>query len=49
MHTDAAVAAGRMSPEDADASLVRVRDGEHSAELRAHIRGRAEREALARR
>jgi hypothetical protein len=39
VHTDAAVAAGRMSQEEADASLERVRDGEHTADLRAHIRG----------
>lgn len=38
-HTDAAVAAGTMSPEDAASSLARVRDGEHSRELRRHIRG----------
>jgi hypothetical protein len=38
-HTDAAVAAGTMSPEDAAASLERVRQGEHSADLRRHIRG----------
>jgi polyhydroxyalkanoate synthesis regulator phasin len=37
-HTDAAVADGRMSPEDAEALLERVRDGEHSAELRSRIR-----------
>jgi polyhydroxyalkanoate synthesis regulator phasin len=42
VHTDAAVAAGRMSPEEAAASLDRVRDGEHSAELRAHIKGTKE-------
>jgi hypothetical protein len=39
VHTDAAVAAGTMSPEDAAASVARVRDGEHSVELRRHIRG----------
>jgi hypothetical protein len=38
-HTDAAVAAGTMSPEDAAASLERVRQGDHSADLRRHIRG----------
>jgi hypothetical protein len=39
VHTDAAVAAGTMSPEDAASSLARVRDGEHSPELRRRIRG----------
>jgi hypothetical protein len=39
VHTDAAVAAGTMSPEDAAASLERVRDGDHSTGLRRHIRG----------
>jgi polyhydroxyalkanoate synthesis regulator phasin len=38
-HTDAAVAAGTMSQADAAASLERVRHGEHSSELRRHIRG----------
>jgi polyhydroxyalkanoate synthesis regulator phasin len=38
-HTDAAVAAGTMSPEDASAALERVRQGDHSADLRRHIRG----------
>jgi polyhydroxyalkanoate synthesis regulator phasin len=38
-HTDAAVAAGTMSPEDAAAALERVRQGDHSADLRRHIRG----------
>jgi hypothetical protein len=38
VHTDAAVA-GTMSPEDAAASLERVRDGDHSTGLRRHIRG----------
>ncbi len=38
-HTDAAVAAGTMSPEDAASSLERVRGGDHSADLRRHIRG----------
>ncbi|HEX4434946.1 MAG TPA: hypothetical protein VH012_08945 [Acidimicrobiales bacterium] len=37
-HTDAAVAAGTMSPDDAESSLARVRAGEHSGELRRHIR-----------
>ena len=39
VHTDAAVAAGTMSPQDAEASLERVRDGDRSSELRRHIRG----------
>jgi polyhydroxyalkanoate synthesis regulator phasin len=39
VHADAAVTAGRMSQEEAEASLARVRLGEHSATLRAHIRG----------
>jgi hypothetical protein len=30
-----------MSPDDADAYLERVRDGEHSRELRLRIRGKA--------
>ena len=38
-HTDAAVAAGTMTAEDAEASLDRVRHGEHPSELRRHIRG----------
>jgi polyhydroxyalkanoate synthesis regulator phasin len=38
-HTDAAVAEGRMSPEDAATLVARVRDGEHSAALRSDIRG----------
>jgi hypothetical protein len=38
-HADTAVADGRMSPGDAETALERVRDGEHSAALRAHIRG----------
>jgi hypothetical protein len=42
VHTDAAVDAGRMSPEEAEASLDRVRDGEHSAELRSYIKGTKE-------
>jgi hypothetical protein len=40
-HADAAVAAGTMSPQDAAASLERVRQGDHSADLRRHIRGAA--------
>jgi polyhydroxyalkanoate synthesis regulator phasin len=39
VHADAAVVAGRMSPEEAEASVDRVRAGEHSAELRAHLKG----------
>jgi hypothetical protein len=39
VHTDAAVAAGTMSPEDAAAALERARQGDHSADLRRHIRG----------
>jgi hypothetical protein len=39
VHTDDAVAADRMSPDEADALLGRVRAGEHSRELRAHIKG----------
>ncbi len=39
-HTDAAVADGRMHPEEAETALERVRDGEHSAALRAQIRGK---------
>jgi hypothetical protein len=38
VHTDAAVAAGTMSPADAASALARVRDGEHSGDLRRHIR-----------
>jgi hypothetical protein len=33
------VAVGRLSREEADATLDRVRDGEHTDELRAHIKG----------
>jgi hypothetical protein len=40
-HTDPAVAEGRMSEEDAEVYLERVRGGEHSRELRTHIRGKA--------
>jgi hypothetical protein len=39
VHTDAAVAAGAMSPEEAEASLERVRGGDHSSELRRRLRG----------
>ena len=42
VHTDAAVATGRLSQEKADASLDRVRGGEHPAAARAQIRGRAD-------
>jgi polyhydroxyalkanoate synthesis regulator phasin len=38
VHTDAAVAGGRMSPDEADELLDRVRAGDHSGELRAQIR-----------
>jgi polyhydroxyalkanoate synthesis regulator phasin len=37
-HTDAAVAEGRISTEEAEALLDRVRAGEHSAALRSRIR-----------
>jgi len=40
-HTDPSVAEGRMSQEEADAYLERVRGGEHSRGLRMHIRGKA--------
>ena len=36
VHTDAAVAGGTMSQEQAEGYLERVRNGEHSGELRAH-------------
>ena len=39
VHTDAAVAGGTMDQEEAARYLERVRDGEHSRELRAHIKG----------
>ena len=39
-HTERAVGEGRMSPEDADGYLERVRSGEHSRELRTSIRGK---------
>ena len=39
MHTDAAVTDGRISQSEADGLLGRVRDGEHSKELRNHIKG----------
>jgi polyhydroxyalkanoate synthesis regulator phasin len=38
-HTDAAVAAGAMSAEDAVAALEQVRAGDHSPDLRRRIRG----------
>jgi polyhydroxyalkanoate synthesis regulator phasin len=38
-HTDPAVEAGTMSQEEADGLLERVRDGEHSTELRKRVRG----------
>ena len=34
---DAAVAAGQMSKDDADANLARIRAGEHPRGLRAHL------------
>ncbi len=37
--TTAAVIEGGMSEEEADALLERVRAGEHSQELRSHIKG----------
>jgi polyhydroxyalkanoate synthesis regulator phasin len=39
-HTDRAVEAGQMSDEEAHGYLARVRDGDQSRELRAHIKGR---------
>jgi polyhydroxyalkanoate synthesis regulator phasin len=39
-HTDRAVEEGHMSVEEADGYLARVRDGDHSRELRADIKGR---------
>ena len=39
-HTDPAVADGRMSQDDADGLLERVRAGEHTAELRKQVRGK---------
>ena len=38
-HTEAAVAAGTMSPEDAGAALEQVRQGGHSSALRRRMRG----------
>jgi hypothetical protein len=37
-HTDTAVSDGRMNQAEADRLLERVRTGEHSRELRSHIR-----------
>ena len=39
VHTDAAVAEGRISESEADGLLTRVRSGEHSKELRSNIKG----------
>jgi polyhydroxyalkanoate synthesis regulator phasin len=39
-HTDAAVAAGTLSQEDAAAALESIRQGDHSGDLRRRIRGR---------
>jgi len=39
VHTHAAVAEGRISQSEADGLLHRVRSGEHSKELRSHIKG----------
>jgi hypothetical protein len=39
-HTDRAVEEGRMTEDEADGYLERVRGGEHSRDLRAHIKGR---------
>jgi hypothetical protein len=38
VHTDDAVAVGRMSSDEADGLVERVRAGEHSSELRRHIK-----------
>jgi polyhydroxyalkanoate synthesis regulator phasin len=38
VHTDEAVAVGRLSSDEADGLLERVRGGEHSSELRRHIK-----------
>jgi hypothetical protein len=38
VHTDEAVAVGRMGSDEADGLLERVRAGEHSSELRRHIK-----------
>jgi hypothetical protein len=39
-HTDPAVADGRMTEQEADGYLERVRGGEHSSELRKAVRGK---------
>jgi polyhydroxyalkanoate synthesis regulator phasin len=39
VHTDAAVEAGTMSADEADGTLERVRQGDHSAALRRRIKG----------
>jgi polyhydroxyalkanoate synthesis regulator phasin len=39
VHTEAAVREGRMTQDEADAALDRVRSGEHSGSLRRHIKG----------
>ena len=39
VHTDAAVAEGRIEPGRGGRVLNRVRSGEHSKELRSHIKG----------
>jgi len=39
VHTDAAVAEGRIIQSKADGFLDRVLSGEHSKELRSHIKG----------
>jgi polyhydroxyalkanoate synthesis regulator phasin len=40
VHTDTAVADGRMSQEEADGLFERVLAGEHSGELRKQVRGK---------
>lgn len=40
MHTDAAVVAGSMTHDEAEAALARVRAGDHSPEVRRRIKGR---------
>jgi polyhydroxyalkanoate synthesis regulator phasin len=39
VHTDAAVAEGRMSQSEADGFVDRMRSGEHAKELRSQITG----------
>lgn len=39
VHTEAAMHDGRMTQEEADSALARVRSGEHSRDLRGHIKG----------